>query len=117
MSLCLWVAFSSASAQENETKPAPSFRFASGQSALKIPFELYNNLIFIRARVNESEPLWFLLDAGADESVIRRSRAQFIGLEFLKSGETGASGGSVAVSNLKDVTFNLPGAVISIRPS
>lgn len=78
-----------------------------------IPFELYNNLIFVRARVNNSVPLWFLLDTGADVSVIKRSRAQSLGLNLQENGQTGAaSGGSVEFSSVKNITFNLPGADI-----
>lgn len=40
-------------------------RFAPGRSALKIPFKLHNNHIYLRVGVNKSQPLWFLLDTGA----------------------------------------------------
>lgn len=89
---------------------SPNFRFASGQSALKIPFELYNNLIFIRTRVNNSSPLWFLLDTGAEISVIKQSRAQSLGLQFEGKGQTEASGGAAQFLNVKGVTLSLPGA-------
>jgi hypothetical protein len=88
----------------------PNFHFASGQSALKIPFELYNNLIFIRTRVNNSSPLWFLLDTGAEISVIKQSRAQSLGLQFEGKGQTEASGGAAQFLNVKGVTLSLPGA-------
>ena len=88
----------------------PNFHFASGQSALKIPFELYNNLIFIRTRVNNSSPLWFLLDTGAEISVIKQSRAQSLGLQFEGKGQTEASGGAAEFLNVKGVTLSLPGA-------
>jgi len=97
------------SGQQNSS---PNFRFSTGQSALKIPFELSHNLIFIRTRVNNSLPLWFLLDTGAEISVIKQSRAQSLGLQFEGTGQTEASGGSVEFLHVKNVTFSLPGADI-----
>ena len=44
----------------------PDVRFASGQSALKIPIELSKNIILLQAQVNDSRPLWFILDTGAN---------------------------------------------------
>ena len=107
------IIFQSASAQEVTPNDAgANFRFAAGRrSTLKIPFELDNNLIFLRARINQSAPLWFLLDTGADVSVVKRSRAESLGLQFEGGdGQTGASGGTVGFSNLKNVVFKLPGA-------
>ena len=114
MVVIVWLlgVFSLANAQATPSNPAANFRFSAGQSALRIPFELDNNLIFIRTRVNNSAPLWFLLDTGADISVIKRSRAQALGLSFKGNGQTGASGGTVEFANLTNVIFNLPGADI-----
>lgn len=91
---------------------APAYRFSSGQSALGIPFELHNNLIFVRTRANDSAPLWFLVDSGAEVSVIKRSRAEALGLQFEGKGSTDASGGSVDFVNVAGVTLGLPGAEI-----
>jgi hypothetical protein len=44
-----------ASVQQQQA-PAPTVRFDSGTSALKIPFELSNNLILLQAQVNNSQP-------------------------------------------------------------
>jgi hypothetical protein len=40
-------------------------RFTSGTRALDIPFELVNNHIYLKASVNGSAPLSFILDTGA----------------------------------------------------
>jgi hypothetical protein len=38
-----------------------------------IPFELsQRGHIFLRARVNNSEPLWFILDSGSGDTVLNR---------------------------------------------
>src|SRR5258708_12007617 len=48
-------------ATRNSSPRPPKVRFISGNSSLKIPFELSNNLILLQARVNDSAPLWFIL--------------------------------------------------------
>lgn len=108
---CLLVILFSASSRAQQDSVS-NFRFDSGQSAVKIPFELYNKLIFIRTRVNGSPPLWFLLDSGAEISVIKESSARTLGLEFEGKGNISAAGGSVDFLNVKNVTFSLPGADI-----
>jgi hypothetical protein len=47
--------------------PAP-FVFDNGQDAKNIPFELAGNHIYVRVRVNNGPPLWFLFDSGAAEN-------------------------------------------------
>jgi len=42
----------------NLQQSAPPTRFASGNSALGIPFELTSNVIFLQVRVNGSEAVW-----------------------------------------------------------
>src|SRR2546426_9085429 len=55
-------------------------QFASGQSARRIPFELVGNHIYLRGSVNNSEPLWFLLDTGAAGSYLDAQHAKALGL-------------------------------------
>ena len=67
-------------AQESN-KPVSSvdLQFASGQSGSRIPFERVGNFIYLQARVNDSEPLWFLLDTGATASNFDVDRAKALG--------------------------------------
>jgi hypothetical protein len=59
------------SAQKPRTPvTSPDLQFASGQSPSRIPFEFVGNHIYLRAQVNDSEPLWFLLDTGATASYL-----------------------------------------------
>ena len=69
------------STQETNT-PAVSgdLQFASGQRSRRIPFELIGNHIYLRGIVNNSEPLWFLLDTGAAGSYLDTQRAKALGL-------------------------------------
>jgi membrane-associated protease RseP (regulator of RpoE activity) len=82
-------------------------QFASGQSARRIPFELVGNHIYLRGRVNNSAPLWFLLDTGAAASYFDAQQAKTLGL--------GVQGES------KKVVINFPGVTLrnqafSIQP-
>lgn len=87
-------------------------RFASGNSALKIPFELFGNLILMQVTVNNSDPLRFILDTGADTSVIDAQLANVLRLK--PQGRMVASGaaGSAEATFTKGVSVNLQGVKI-----
>jgi hypothetical protein len=69
------------STQETKTPPVSAdLKFASGQSARRIPFELVGNHIYLRGSVNNSGPLWFLLDTGAAGSYLDAQQAKALGL-------------------------------------
>jgi len=55
--------------------------FSSGKSALAIPIELDDNLIYVRVSVNGSRPLSFILDTGA-RSIIHTRQANSIALKL-----------------------------------
>lgn len=85
------------SAQEPKSSvTSADLRFTSGQSARRIPFEFVGNHIYLRARVNDSEPLWFLLDTGATASYLDVQQAKALAL--------GDQGNSV-----KGVSISFPG--------
>jgi Aspartyl protease/PDZ domain len=90
-------------------KPNASVRFVSGTSALKIPFELSGNLVLVQVRVNNSDSLRFILDTGADTSVIDAQRAK--ALRLVPQGRivgTGSAGSSEATFT-RGVSIALPG--------
>jgi predicted aspartyl protease len=90
----------------------PRVRFVSGKSALKIPFELFGNLILLQVRVNDSDALRFILDTGADTSVIDAQRAEGLGLT--PQGKIVASGaaGSAEATFTRGVSVSLPGVEV-----
>lgn len=98
----------SGSAQETAVPSiSANLQFASAQSARRIPFELVGNHIYLRGRVNNSAPLWFLLDTGAAASYFDARQAKALGL--------GAQGES------KTVVIDFPGVTLrnqalSIQP-
>jgi membrane-associated protease RseP (regulator of RpoE activity) len=80
VSLLLSLSSSSGSAQEKAPSISADLQFASGQSARRIPFELAGNHIYLRGRVNNSTPLWFLLDTAAAASYFDARQAKALGL-------------------------------------
>lgn len=92
---------------------ASDVRFTSGRSALKIPFRLFNNHIYLRVVVNGSTPLWFLLDTGA-ANIIDARHARALGLKLTSAGRTtGVGENEVDVSFARDVSFALPGVAVA----
>ena len=87
----------------------PDFRFTNGQNFSRIPIDLDGNAIFVRARINRSASLWFVLDTGASATLIDARRTRALGLK--SAGKIGGSGtgGSIEVKFTKGVDFALPG--------
>ena len=93
---------------------AADARFSSGKSALAIPFELDDNLIYVRVSVNGSRPLSFIVDTGA-YSIIHERQARSIGLKLKLIGQGGGIGANQPDVYLvmEKVSFSLPGVVFS----
>jgi Aspartyl protease len=89
-------------------------RFSAGKSAIAIPFELDNNLVYVRMSVNGSRPLSFILDTGA-YSFIHTRHARTIGLKLKLIGQAGGAGAKQPDVYLvtEKVSFSLPGVVFS----
>lgn len=86
--------------------------FTSGKSALRIPFKLHNNLIYLQVRVN-NRPMNFILDTGAPH-IIDTTKAKALGLQLKPAGRGGGSGeAEVDVSTADGVTFGFPGVTLS----
>jgi len=91
----------------------PRVRFSSGNSALRIPFELFGSLILLQVRVKGSGPLRFILDTGADTSVIDAQRAKTLRLKPQgKIVATGAAGSAEATFT-KGVSISLSGVELT----
>jgi hypothetical protein len=76
-------------------------RFASGDRALGIPFNFDNDHIMVEARVNDSQPLWFLVDTGAEYNVINLPRLAEMGLTSFGASTTSGGGGSTGLAFTK----------------
>ena len=66
--------------------------------------------IFFRARVNDSNPLWFTVDSGSAANYVDLATAEKIGLEFTGTKTVrGAGEGLIPVKVAENITFDLPG--------
>src|SRR4030095_16419335 len=61
--------------------PTSQGRFISGNSSIEIPFELANTLILLQANANDSAPIWFIFDTGAESTVIDAAVAKALRLK------------------------------------
>jgi hypothetical protein len=73
--------------------PAADLQFAPGKRVSRIPFVRVGNFVYLRARINDSKPLWFLLDSGATASYFDVELAKSLGHD----------------KSIKGATLSLPG--------
>ena len=97
--------------------PLPVTGAARAKSGQVIPFELYNNNIYLQVRVNGSRPLRFVLDSGASNSVIDETRARTLGLKVSEMNEAsaGSGEGKTRIGSAEGVTFGLPGTELFLK--
>lgn len=93
-----------------EATREPAAKPSASQAVAHVPFELNGNQIFLRARVNGSEPLWFGLDTGAGVTVVNTPTAAALGLKFEGSSQTRGTGGQVQSSTVHGVRLDIGGA-------
>jgi len=83
-------------------RDAMEFRFLDGRSAESVPFELVDDHILLRVSVGGRESLW-VLDSGAESSVISAACAEQLGLESIANVE------APGVTDTVDASYvNLP---------
>lgn len=97
----------------NRQTAAPTMRFTSGDSALRIPLEIDNNILLLRVSVNNSKPLKFIFDTGASYSVINSPRAIELGLKTAGEVTGSATGGSIRGWYIRGVSLSVQGAEVS----
>src|SRR5688572_4998216 len=77
---------------------------------VRIPFDLANRHIMVKVKVNNSRPLSFLLDTGADSAIIRSQTAAELGLSLYGSANTGGAGaGTMAGQQVRNARWTLVG--------
>jgi hypothetical protein len=72
-----------------------------------LPVQLVNNLVFVSARVGNSEPLSFILDTGASATVLNRTVAERLGLDLQASQDARTGGGSVQTASAAGITLSV----------
>jgi hypothetical protein len=75
-----------------------------------IAFNFENSHIIFPVELNGRPPMGFLLDTGADESVINEPRLADFGLKTYATTATTGGGGSAPYSYARGATFRVPGA-------
>src|ERR1044072_517594 len=91
---------------------SPSYRFTAGQSSVKVPIELANDLIVLKVRVNGSRPLHFIFATGAGTFVIDPQAAKDTGLRGKRKLILDATGGSVQSGLIGPVSLSLAGVTV-----
>jgi hypothetical protein len=104
----------------NEVPPAAAFekpesafdevQFVNGESVSHIPLDIDGVHLFLQAHINESPPLWFILDTGASVTIFDRTTA--VDLGFYLTGEVlgdGVGEEKVEVSFVQDISLCIPG--------
>ena len=96
------------------TAAAPDFVFADGWQSTGIPIELSNNHIYLMTSINDTEPVWFLLDSGAAITVLNKDISNKFNVD-LEGGLEGSGSGerSVQVSLASGVKVAVQGVEIS----
>jgi hypothetical protein len=89
--------------------PALDVRFATGTSALAIPFEMDGGHILLRGEIAGSGPMWLGLDTGATGSLIDSDRARTLGLQRGESSQVHGAAGAVDAVELSGASIRLPG--------
>jgi Aspartyl protease/PDZ domain len=98
-------------------EPAPDVHFPAGTTSVTLPFEFSGHNIWVEASINGSAPQWFILDTGAEMSVLNTPRAGLLGLKPQGSLEgTGGGAKSIDVGLIKDVRLALGGTQLDARP-
>lgn len=75
-----------------------------------VPFKLVNRHIFLRLKVNGSDPLWFIFDTGDKFAIIDLERAKQLGLNLHGQINVGGAGAGVLKgAYVTDSNFTVPG--------
>ena len=96
-----------------ESVNQPRWRFTSGDSALAIPLENDNNILFMRVSVNGSRPLRFIFDTGASVSVINSELITELKLKVEGQASGTATGGAIQVGLVNGVSLKVAGAEVA----
>ncbi|MBV8760282.1 MAG: retropepsin-like domain-containing protein [Deltaproteobacteria bacterium] len=92
------------------TRPADRAPDMTGTAS--VPFDLaFGGLVFVDVTVNGT-PMAFVLDTGAESTVLNASRLGALGLTATGTFAAGAGGGDVTVGYVPHVTYAVGGAVI-----
>jgi hypothetical protein len=96
-----------AAAGQNSPQPSP----------VVIPFEMVTRHIMIKVKINNSAPLWFILDTGDKVAIVDLKRAESLGLTLKDEVRVGGAGAGVLKgSTVKDASLNVLGLEGNTQP-
>jgi hypothetical protein len=103
-------------ARAQVVKSLPASPPIKDQRPSRIPFELTDGgHVLVRVSVNGSEPLWFGVDSGNEQTLISQRQATALGLKLHSAGQAAGSGETpVEFSLVKNVSFNLSGVKFAL---
>jgi hypothetical protein len=82
-----------------------------------IPFEFVTRHIVIKVRINNSDPLRFILDTGDKVAIVDLNRAQSLGLTLQNEVRVGGAGaGTLKGSQVKDASLTVLGVEGNVQP-
>ncbi|MBA3694240.1 MAG: aspartyl protease family protein, partial [Acidobacteria bacterium] len=97
--------------------PLPKLKFPGGKSVVEVPFEVEGNWMVIPISINNSRPLRFVLDTGAQGTFLQNSQlADSLNLKIVGKMQIRGAGGGGAVreaSVAENVTYNIGGIELS----
>jgi aspartyl protease/PDZ domain-containing protein len=91
---------------------AKDYRFTAGHSALGIPFNFENDHLMVSGRVNGSKPLWFMLDTGAEATIVNKARIAELGVEPFGASSINGGGNSTDFAYAEVARFEVGGAAL-----
>ena len=89
-------------------KPAPADAHVD-TNAPPLPFDFASAHILFKMSVNGSQPLWFILDTGADQEVLNIARLSEFGLKPYAKTLTTGGGGTAEYDYVAGATLTAPG--------
>jgi hypothetical protein len=98
-------------------KIAAAAQKAPQSSPVVIPFEMVTRHIMIKVRINNSAPLWFILDTGDKVAIVDLARAKTLGLNLQGEVHVGGAGAGVLTgSAVRDASLSVIGLEGDTQP-
>jgi hypothetical protein len=105
------------------TSGGGSYRFAAAAqksqqpAPVVIPFEMVTRHIMIKVKINNSAPLWFILDTGDKVAIVDLARAKSLGLNLQGDVRVGGAGpGVLTGSTVRDASLSVVGLEANTQP-
>ncbi|MEK6320413.1 MAG: aspartyl protease family protein [Acidobacteriota bacterium] len=117
ITLLLILVFSAFNVDGASHQIVPAAKKADQPVPVVVPFELVTRHILIKVRINNSDPLWFILDTGDKVAIVDLGRARALGLNLQGEVNVGGAGaGTLKGSTVRDAFLNVIGVEGNPQP-